>query len=98
MTFASTRRTLLALALLAAGSVHAQTWPTGPLKIVVPFPAGGSVDMVARAVGKRLGDALGQPVVIDNRAGAGGNLAVEQVLRARPDGYTLTAGTSAPSC
>jgi tripartite-type tricarboxylate transporter receptor subunit TctC len=94
MTFASTRRTLLALALLAAGSAHAQTWPTGPIKIIVPFPAGGSVDMVARAVGKRLTDAFGQPVVVDNRAGASGNIGAEIASKAPADGPTLFVSSS----
>jgi tripartite-type tricarboxylate transporter receptor subunit TctC len=94
MNFSHTRRGLLALALLAAGSVSAQTWPTGPLKLIVPFPAGGSVDMVARAVGKRLGDAFGQPVVVDNRAGASGNIGAEIAAKATPDGHTLFVTSS----
>lgn len=88
------RRSLLALALFAAGSVSAQTWPAAPIKIVVPFPAGGSVDMVARAVGKRLGDTLGQPVIVDNRAGASGNIGAEYVARAPADGYTFFVASS----
>jgi tripartite-type tricarboxylate transporter receptor subunit TctC len=96
MTFQRMRRSLLALALLAAGtvSVHAETWPNGPIKLVVPFPPGGSVDMVARAVGKRLGDALGQAVVVDNRAGASGNIAAEYVARQPADGMTLFVTSS----
>jgi tripartite-type tricarboxylate transporter receptor subunit TctC len=88
------RRQLLALALCAAGAVSAQTWPTSTVKIIVPFPPGGSVDMVARAVGKRLSDSLGQPVVIDNRAGASGNIAAEYVTRQPADGYTLFVTSS----
>jgi len=88
------RRGLLALALLAAGSVSAQTWPTGPIKLVVPFPPGGSVDMVARAVGKRLTEVLGQPVVVDNRAGASGNIAAEFVSRQPADGSTIFVTSS----
>lgn len=94
MTFNRIRSGLLALALLAAGSVCAQTWPSGPIRLVVPFPPGGSVDMVARAVGKRLGDALGQPVVVDNRAGASGDIAAEFVARSAPDGQTLFVTSS----
>ena len=90
----SMRRALLVAALLAAGSVSAQTWPTGPIRLVVPFPPGGSVDMAARAAGKRLGDALGQPVVVDNRAGASGNIAAELVARSAPDGQTLFVTSS----
>ncbi|GAB3772645.1 tripartite tricarboxylate transporter substrate binding protein [Ramlibacter monticola] len=89
MNFDRMRRSLLALALLAAGSVSAQTWPTGPIKLIVPFPAGGSVDMVARAVGKRLSETLGQPVVVDNRAGASGNIGAEAAARSPADGNTF---------
>ena len=63
--------------ILGFGVASAQTWPTGPVKVVVPFPPGGSVDMVARLVSKRLTDSLGQPFVVDNRAGASGNIAAE---------------------
>jgi tripartite-type tricarboxylate transporter receptor subunit TctC len=88
------RRALLAAALFAAGTVSAQTWPSGPVKLVVPFPPGGSVDMVARAVGKRLSDSLGQPVLVDNRAGASGNIAAEYVARQPADGMTLFVTSS----
>ncbi|MEJ5990446.1 tripartite tricarboxylate transporter substrate binding protein [Ramlibacter sp. PS3R-8] len=89
------RRSLLALAVLAAaGGASAQAWPSGPLKIIVPFPAGGSVDMVARAVGKHLTDTFGQPVVIDNRAGASGNIGAELASKAPPDGNTLFVSSS----
>ena len=94
MTINRIRSGLLALALFAAGSVSAQTWPSGPIRLVVPFPPGGSVDMVARVVGKRLSDALGQPVVVDNRAGASGDIAAEFVARAAPDGQTLFVTSS----
>ena len=89
------RRSILALAaLVAASGVSAQTWPTGPIKLIVPFPAGGSVDMVARAVGKQLGDALGQPVLVDNRAGASGNIGAEFAARSPADGHTLFVSSS----
>jgi tripartite-type tricarboxylate transporter receptor subunit TctC len=94
MTIHRMRRQLLALVLCAACAVSAQTWPTSTVKIIVPFPPGGSVDMVARAVGKRLSDSLGQPVVIDNRAGASGNIAAEYVTRQPADGYTLFVTSS----
>ena len=90
------RRSVLALAFLAvAGSASAaDAWPSAPIKIIVPFPAGGSVDMVARAVGKRLSDALGQPVIVDNRAGASGNIGAEAAARAPADGYTFFVSSS----
>lgn len=95
------RRSLL-LSLLAAAGVSAQTpstgsgqaYPTGPVKIIVPFPAGGSVDMVARAVAKRLSDSLGQPVLVDNRAGASGNIGAEIAAKAPADGHTLFVASS----
>jgi tripartite-type tricarboxylate transporter receptor subunit TctC len=86
---------LLALALLAAtAGASAQNWPNGPVKLIVPFPAGGSVDMVARAVAKNLGDALGQPVLVDNRAGASGNIGAEIAAKAPADGQTLFVSSS----
>lgn len=92
------RRAALALpALLAAPAIaRAQAWPSRPVNLVVGFPPGGQTDFAARVVQPGLTAALGQPVVIDNRAGVGGNLATEYVARARPDGYTLLAGNSSP--
>lgn len=88
------KRSFLLLALLAAAGVSAQTYPTGPIKLIVPFPAGGSVDMVARNVAKRLSDSLGQPVLVDNRAGASGNIGAEAAARSPADGYTLFVTSS----
>lgn len=88
------RRTVLLLTLLAAGGVSAQTWPTGPIKIIVPFPPGGSVDMVARIVAKRLSDSLSQPVLVDNRAGASGNIGAEIAAKSPADGHTLFVASS----
>ena len=74
---------------LAAGTSYAQTWPDKPIHLLVPFAPGGTVDIVARAIGKRLGEELGQPFVIENKAGAGGTIAATIVAKSPPDGYTL---------
>jgi tripartite-type tricarboxylate transporter receptor subunit TctC len=74
---------------LAAGSVSAQSYPERPLRFVIPFPPGGGADNLARIVGVSAAEMLGQQIVIDNRAGAGGNIAAEVVANAAPDGYTL---------
>jgi tripartite-type tricarboxylate transporter receptor subunit TctC len=81
-------------AVLAAGDALAQTgaqsrWPERPIRFIVPFTAGSSSDTVARLVGQKLGDRLGQPLVVENRVGAGGGIGTEQVARAEPDGHTL---------
>jgi tripartite-type tricarboxylate transporter receptor subunit TctC len=73
---------------------HAQDWPRRPITLVVPFAAGGSPDIIARAIGEELGTALGQTIVVENRAGAGGNIAALHVLEQPADGYTLFFGTS----
>jgi len=98
------RRRLLAGGIgLAAGGLAAPhvanaqaAWPTRPVNLVVGFPPGGQTDFAARVVQNGLQAALGQPVAIDNRGGAGGNIGTEAVLRARPDGYTLLAGNASP--
>jgi tripartite-type tricarboxylate transporter receptor subunit TctC len=82
------RTLFLAVTLAACVAVHAQAWPTHPVTIVVGFAPGGNVDGVARIIGPALADALGQPVVIENRPGAGGNIGSALVAKAAPDGYT----------
>ncbi|MGV3633432.1 MAG: tripartite tricarboxylate transporter substrate binding protein [Pseudorhodoplanes sp.] len=87
---------LLAAALVAFTSTGAcaQGYPNQPVRIVVPFAAGGAVDTVARVVGQKMSESLGQPVVIENKPGAGGNLAADTVARSAPDGYTVLLTTN----
>ncbi len=80
--------TLIA-ALAACSGVHAQSFPVKPLRLIVPFPAGGSTDVLARLVAEKLGEALGQQVIVDNRPGANGTIGTEMVAKAPADGYTL---------
>ena len=93
MSSPTTRRSLLALAatvsLLCSGAASAQSWPSRPITLVVPFAAGGPTDIVARAISVPMGKALGQTVIIENKVGAGGTVAATLVARANPDGYTF---------
>ncbi|WP_349435766.1 tripartite tricarboxylate transporter substrate binding protein [Pararhizobium sp. A13] len=95
------RRTALALALMATsglvlgGEAQAQEFPDRAVTLVVPFAAGGSTDVVARIIGQKMSDDLGQQVIVENVAGAGGNLGADRVARAEPDGYTILMGTVA---
>ncbi|ART54994.1 MFS transporter [Acidovorax carolinensis] len=99
-TTPSTRRHhLLALAALAAAAcalpsapAHAQAWPSKPVTLVVPFAAGGTTDVLARALGEKLGAAIGQPVIVENRGGAAATIGADYVAKAPADGYTLLMG------
>lgn len=78
-----------------SGVASAQTYPERPITLVVPFAAGGSTDVVARVIAQKMGEGLGQQIVVENVAGAGGNLGADRVARAHPDGYTILMGTVA---
>lgn len=91
------RQWVVASVVVLAGTATAQTYPEKTVTLVAPFPAGGSVDLVARALAQQLGEQWKQPVIVSNRQGASGNIGVEAVVRAPPDGYTLLMGTTAIS-
>jgi tripartite-type tricarboxylate transporter receptor subunit TctC len=79
---------------LAATSAQAQTYPNRPIRLIVPFAAGGAVDVLARLLAGKLSDQVGQPVIVENRPGAGGTLAADQVAKSPPDGYTILQNTN----
>ena len=86
----------LALACAISFAAAAQEWPAKPVRIIVPFPAGGSADLMPRAVAEKLAVKWGQPVIVDNRPGAAGNIGADAVFRAEPDGYTLMSSPPPP--
>ena len=85
---------ILVLGALASQPAFAQAYPAKPIRLIVPFPPGGSTDIVARIVAQKLGDRLGQQVIVENRGGAGGTIGTEAVAKAASDGYTLVLGTT----
>jgi len=91
------RRFVAASSALLAFPALAQAYPSRPIRLVVPYPAGGSTDQLARAIHQPLQELLGQPIVIDNRAGAGGTIGTDIVAKAAPDGYTLVFGNTGPN-
>ena len=95
----SSRRVALAFALIitaAAGGARADEYPSHPIRLIVPYAAGGAADSVARIVAKHVGEAVGQPIVVENRGGAGAIIGTDLVNKSDPDGYTLLLGQSGP--
>jgi len=84
---------MVAATVLCAGAAAAQTYPVKPIRFIIPFTPGGNTDVLGRLLGQKLTEAWGQPAVIDNRAGAGGTVGVDQASKAPPDGYTIVMGT-----
>ena len=82
--------------LAAIAAAAQQNFPTRPVRLIVPYPPGGNVDITARIIGPTLGELLGQTVVVDNRGGGGGNVGAHLVAKATPDGHTLLMGSSGP--
>jgi tripartite-type tricarboxylate transporter receptor subunit TctC len=93
-TIAALAACFAAAALPALGAAPQGAYPTKPVRLIVAFPPGGSTDIIARLVGQRLSERLGQQVIIDNRGGAGGTIGTDMAAKATPDGYTLTMGTT----
>ena len=91
------RMLLGALLISSAAALFAQTWPSQPIKIIVPYAAGGTTDQLARAIQQPLSEILGQPVIVDNKPGAGGAIGVDLVAKAAPDGHTLVFGNTGPN-
>lgn len=90
------KKFLLALLALVAGSAFAQPYPNKPVKVIIPWPPGQATDLAARIVGEKLSQQLGQPFIMENKPGAGGQIGTEAVVKSAPDGYTLLAASSGP--
>ena len=88
-------RILVLLGAIAPGAAFSQAYPTKPIRLVLPYSSGTTTDVLGRLYALKLSETLGQAVIVDNRAGAGGNIAGEAVAKAAPDGYTITLSTSA---
>lgn len=95
-TFSKSLKFLLLLASLAVASAFAQSYPTKPIRMIVPFPPGGGNDVIARVVARKLSERLGQSVIVDNKAGANGIVGLTAVLQSAPDGYTLGIAAAGP--
>ncbi|HVQ62317.1 MAG TPA: tripartite tricarboxylate transporter substrate binding protein, partial [Burkholderiales bacterium] len=91
------RKLAIAALCLLPALAGAQNWPSKPIKMIVPFPAGGGTDFIGRLAAKQLGDRLGQPVYVDNRGGANGSIGVQAMMQSAPDGYTLGAISDGPT-
>ncbi len=87
-------KAFLPIVVAVAPMAHAADYPNKPIRIVVPYPAGGSTDVLARTLGQKVGDTLGESVIVENRAGASGNIGAAYVAKSDPDGYTIFLGTS----
>jgi tripartite-type tricarboxylate transporter receptor subunit TctC len=85
-----------AVLVATAGGAHAQAWPAKPIRLVVPYAAGGPADVIARLVAKKAGDTLGQTIIVDNKGGAGGTIGVDAALKSAPDGYTFALTAQGP--
>jgi len=93
----SMTRLVFAVLFLAPAIASAQAWPNKPIKMIVPFPAGGGTDFIGRLAAKQLGDRLGQTVYVDNRGGANGQIGAQALMQSPPDGYTLAAISDGPT-
>lgn len=96
-SFPKNRLSTIAALCLAPAIACAQAWPGKPIRMIVPFPAGGGTDMIGRLAAKQLGDRLGQPVIVDNRGGANGAIGAQALMQSAPDGYTIAAISDGPT-